>query len=95
MKKAFLALGVACMIGLASCSESVDSQLDKLEKLYDQAAELSEKVKEGDTDAMKETAEVGAKVKELAEKLEKEDLTDAQKERLAKMSTNMLLQIAE
>ncbi len=95
MKKAFLALGVACMIGLASCSESVDSQLDKLEKLYDQVAELSEKVKEGDTDAMKETAEVGAKVKELAEKLEKEDLTDAQKERLAKMSSNMLLQIAE
>ncbi len=84
MKKVFLALGVACMIGLASCN-STDSKIDKLGKLMDEMTELTQKAQEGDLDAAEELVKVGKEAKAVAEDLSKEDLTDEQKARLAKM----------
>lgn len=81
MKKAFLALGVACMIGLASCSESVDSQLDKFEKLTEQFTEATKNAMDSSNGPSSEQIKLGNEIKDLTEKLENEKLTEAQQER--------------
>ena len=87
MKKVFLTLAVACMIGLASCGNSVDGKIDKLEKLSEKATELTEKANDGDQDAAKELIDVAAEALKISAELSKEELTPEQQERLKELLT--------
>lgn len=82
MKKIFLALGVACLLGLASCGNEVDNKIDKLNSLYEESVELQKKYEAGDEEAAKELEGIAQEAIVIATELSQAELTDAQQEAL-------------
>lgn len=86
MKKIFLALGVACLLGLASCGNEVDNKIDKLNSLFEEMEELQQKYKSGDEEAGKEMEKIVQEAAVIVTELSQAELTDAQQEALKEIS---------
>lgn len=86
MKKIFLTLGVACLLGLASCGNEVDNKIDKLNSLFEEMEELQQKYKSGDEEAGKEMEKIVQEAAVIVTELSQAELTDAQQEALKEIS---------
>lgn len=82
MKKFFFALGVACLLGLASCGNSIENKIDKLNSLYEESVELQKKYEAGDEEAVKEMEKIAQEALVIVTELSEAELTEAQQEAL-------------
>lgn len=82
MKKIFLALGVACLLGLASCGNEVDNKIDKLNSLSEELVELQQKYEDGDEEAGKEMEKIAQEAVVIVTELSQAELTEDQQEAL-------------
>ncbi len=89
MKKFFVAAGVACMVFLSACS-SVDSKIDKLEKIMDEVGTLAPEAATGNMEAVEKIQKLSVEAQEIAKDLKDADLTPEQQQRLVKATMNMV-----
>ena len=89
MKKILFTIGIALMLGLASCAGSIDSKIDKVGKLSKEAQEIQNQIANGDNSNADKLTKISAEMAKIASELENEDLTQDQKERLTKAALGM------
>lgn len=90
MKKLFIAMGMALMLGLASCGgNEIDRKLDQLEDIKEKAEKLKTE-DPTDPEVQAEALKIVGEVMEIANDLKnnKDQMTDAQKERLQELMKN-------
>ena len=100
MKKLFYALTLAAVIGITSCSNSVDSKIEKINSMALEQKALTEQLQNGDMDPIevgkqqaKLTMEIGKLEAELrlTEKLSPEQQEDLAKAKLGDTWSNFLI----
>ena len=89
MKKYLFAIGMALMLGLASCVGSIDSKIDKVGQLAKEAQEIQSQMANGDNSNAEKLTKISTEMAKIASELDKEDLTQEQKERLTKAALGM------
>lgn len=89
MKKFLFFIGISLMLGLAACGESVDSKIDKVGQLAKEAQEIQIQMANGDNSNADKLTKISAELAKIASELDKEDLTQEQKERLTKAALGM------
>ena len=95
MNKLILSLGVALALTLTACGNSVDSKIDKLEKLTTECVELGNKAMTGDQDAAKKLDKKLEEASKIADELQKADLTEEQQKRIFNMGVNAASQMSD
>ena len=89
MKKFLFTIGMALMLGLAACGGSIDSKIDKVGQLAKEAQEIQAQISDGDNSNVEKLSKISAEMAKIAAELEKENLTEEQKERLTKAALGM------
>ena len=89
MKKFLISISLPVMLGLASCGGSIDSKIDKVGQLAKEAQEIEAQIANGDNSNVDKLSKISVEMAKIASELEKEDLTEEQKERLTKAAFGM------
>ena len=89
MKKFLFTIGIASMLGLAACGGSIDSKIDKVAQLTKEAQEIKTQMADGDDSGAEKLSKIAVEMAKITSELEKEDLTQEQKERLTKAALGM------
>lgn len=89
MKKVLFSIGLSLMLGLMACGSSVDSKIDKIGQLAKEAQEIKAQMADGDDSNAGKLTKISLEMAKIASELEKEDLTEEQKERLVNVSLGM------
>lgn len=84
MKKFLFSIGLSLMLGLAACGGSIDSKIDKVSQLAKEAEEIEAQMANGDNSNADKLTKISIEMAKIAAELNKEDLTQEQKERLTK-----------
>ena len=80
---------MALILGLASCVGSIDSKIDKVGQLAKEAQEIQSQMANGDKSNAEKLTKISTEMAKIASELDKEDLTQEQKERLTKAALGM------
>ena len=89
MKKFLILISLPVMLSLAACGGSVDSKIDKVGQLAKEANEIEAQIANGDNSNLEKLSKISTEMAKIASELDKEDLTQEQKERLAKAAFGM------
>lgn len=89
MKKFLFTIGITVLLGLAACGSSIDSKIDKVGKLAKEAQEIQTQMANGDNSNADKLTKISVEMAKIASELDKEDLTQEQKERLTKATFGM------
>lgn len=89
MKKFPILMGTLLMIGLIACGGSIDSKIDKVAQLAKEAQEIETQMANGDNSNSEKLTKISIEMAKIASELDKEELTQEQKEKLTKAALGM------
>lgn len=90
MKKILFSIGMSLMLGLVACGGgNVDSKIEHVGQLAKEANEIKAQIAEGDNSNSQRLTEISVEMAKIASELEKENLTQEQREKLTKAALVM------